>query len=120
MISSLDQIIEYSPEGIIVWEFKTSEFPELHIKNMTGFYRRVNGNLVVGCYAAYDAEGRGVGMFEITPGKKLLWSYPKPTDGRKINTNLMGVYMIETRRQSGHGAVGATIRERPVCSGQVQ
>ena len=95
LISSLDQITEYTPDGTVIWEFKTSELPELFIKNMTGFHRRANGNLVVGCYAAYDAEGRGVGMFEITRDKTLLWSYPKPTTGRKVDTNMMGVFMIE-------------------------
>lgn len=96
LISSLDQITEYVPDGKIVWEFKTSEFPDLFIKNMTGFHRRSNGNLVVGCYAAYDAEGRGVGMFELTSDKQLLWSYPKPADGRKVDTNMMGVFMMES------------------------
>jgi len=105
LISSLDQITEYTPDGTIAWEFKTSELPELFIKNITGFYRRANGNLVVGCYAAYDAQGRGVGMFEMTRDKTLLWSYPKPTDGRKVDTNMMGVLMIEPpekKTDSGH------------------
>ena len=104
LISSLEQITEYAPDGTIAWEFRSSELPDLHIRNMTGFYRRVNGNLVVGCYSAYDADGRGVGMFEITRDKKLLWSYPKPTDGRKVDTNMMGVFMIEpTEKKTGSG-----------------
>ena len=97
LISSLDQITEYAPDGNIVWEFKTSDLPELHIRNMTGFHRRANGNLVIGCYAAYDAEGRGVGMFEITRDKKLCWFYPKPTDGQKVDASMMGVFMIEPK-----------------------
>ena len=49
LISSLDQITEYAQDGTIAWEFKTSDLPDLHLRNMTGFYRRTNGNLVVGC-----------------------------------------------------------------------
>ncbi len=98
MISSLDQITEVDPKGEKVWEFRTSDLPELGIRNMTGFFLRENGNLVVGCYSAYDAEGKGAGMFEITREKKLVWSYGKPTDGRPVDRSMMGVEMLEKRR----------------------
>jgi len=90
IISSLDQITEYTPKGEIVWELKTSEFPDLHIRNMTGFFIRGNGNLIVGCYAAYDKDGNGVGMFEVTRDKKIVWTYQKPT-GDKVDRSMMGV-----------------------------
>ncbi len=95
LISSLDQITEFDKDGKTVWEFKKSDLPELNIRNMTGFHRRANGNLVIGCYSAYDKEGKGVGMFEITPEKKLVWAYKKPTDGRKVDNSMMGVEMLE-------------------------
>jgi outer membrane protein assembly factor BamB len=97
LISSLDQITEFTKDGKIVWEFKNSDLPDLGIRNMTGFQKRKNGNLLIGCYAAYDEEGRGVGMFEITPEKKLVWAYRKPTDGRKVDQNMMGVEMLEEK-----------------------
>ena len=104
LISSLDQISEYASDGTIVWEFKISDLPDLHIRNMTGFYRRANGNLIIGCYNAYDEEGRGVGMFEITRDKTLCWSYPKPTDGQKVDINMMGVNMIEPQDNKSDSA----------------
>ncbi|MDR1270862.1 MAG: hypothetical protein LBK82_15210 [Planctomycetaceae bacterium] len=93
LISSLDQITEFDPTGNSVWEFKKSELPDLGITNMTGFQRLKNGNLLIGCYAAYSKEGKGVGMFEITRNKKLVWAYQKPT-GEKIDKNMMGVQLI--------------------------
>ena len=90
MISSLDQVTEVSPEGKTVWEFKKSELPDLGIRSMTGFQILRNGNLLIGCYDAYDKDGKGVGMFEITRDKKLVWAYQKPTD-----RNMMGVEMQE-------------------------
>ncbi len=98
LISAIDRITEYTKDGNIAWEFQKSELPELHIGMMTGFQKRKNGNLVIGCYSAYDKEGRGVGMFEITPEKKLVWAYHKPTDGRKVDQNMMGVEMLEGKK----------------------
>lgn len=95
LVSSLGQIAEIDPEGETVWEFKNTDLPELDITNMTGFFVRKNGNLVIGCYAAYDKDGRGVGMFEITRDKKLVWKYDKPTDGRKVDNSMMGVELLE-------------------------
>jgi outer membrane protein assembly factor BamB len=93
LISSLDQITEFDPTGNSVWEFKKSELPDLGITNMTGFQRLKNGNLLIGCYAAYSKEGKGVGMFEITRNKKLVWAYQKST-GEKIDKNMMGIQLI--------------------------
>lgn len=90
MISSFDQVTIVSPNGKIEWEFKKSELPELGIRSMTGFQVLHSGNIVIGCYDAYDKEGNGVGMFEITRDKKLVWAYQKPTD-----RNMMGVEVQE-------------------------
>ena len=90
MISSIDQITEVSPEGKTIWEFKKSELPDLHIQSMTGFQILKSGNIVIGCYNAYDSEGKGAGMFEITRDKKLVWAYQKRTD-----RNMMGVEVQE-------------------------
>ena len=90
MISSLDQITEVTPDGKTVWEFKSSELPELGIRSMTGFQILQTCNLVIGCYDAYDSAGNGVGMFEITRDKKLVWAYQKRTD-----RNMMGVEIQE-------------------------
>jgi hypothetical protein len=94
MISSLDQITEVATDSKTVWEFKKSELPDLSIRAMTGFQILRNDNLVIGCYDAYDKEGKGVGMFEITRDKKLVWAYQKRTD-----RNMMGVEMQEPARE---------------------
>ena len=92
MVSSLDQITEVSPTGQTVWEFKKSELPDLGIRSMTGFQILRNGNIVIGCYDSYDREGNGVGMFEMTRDKKLVWAYQKRTD-----RNMMGVEVQEPK-----------------------
>ena len=92
MISSLDQVEEVSPKGDVVWDFKKTDLPDLSIRNMTGIHVLKNGNIVIGNYSAYDKDGKGVGMFEITRDKKLVWSYVSP--GRK-DKSMMGVQKLD-------------------------
>lgn len=96
IISSLDQISRWDKDDHLVWEFKKDDMPELAIKNMTGFQIQPNGNILIGCYAAYDKdkEGKGVGVFEITADKKLVWALHRPTDGRTVDQSFMGVCFV--------------------------
>jgi hypothetical protein len=77
LVSTLGSLIEYNPDGAIAWEFKNSDIPGLTITNMTGIQLLPNGNLVIGCYSAYQA-GKGCGLLEITPDKKPVWSFTSP------------------------------------------
>lgn len=77
MISSLNQLTEYAPNGTIVWEFNKNDIPGIPIHNMTGFQILPNGNYLIGCYAAYQ-KGEGSAFFEITRDKKLVWRYSQP------------------------------------------
>ena len=77
LVSALASLVEYKPDGAIAWEFKNSDIPGLTITNMTGMHLLSNGNIVTGCYQAYQG-GRGCGLVEITPDKKALWSFASP------------------------------------------
>lgn len=92
MISSLGEITEYDAAGQQVWQFKASDLPDLHIRNMTGFQVLPKGSLVIGCYAAYDKEGLGTGMFEISRERKLVWRYVSPNLRDKA---MMGVQKLD-------------------------
>lgn len=91
LISSLAQITEYDRDGNPVWEFAATDIPGVTIQNMTGFQALPNGNLVIGCYAAYTKEGQGTGMFEITRDKRLVWRYESPGLRDK---SMMGVHKL--------------------------
>ncbi|MCX6875577.1 MAG: hypothetical protein NTW21_17485 [Verrucomicrobia bacterium] len=77
LVSVLGSIIEYRTDGTIAWEFKNSDLPGLTITNLTGMHLLPNGNLVAGCYQAYQG-GQGCGLLEITPTKKAVWSFASP------------------------------------------
>lgn len=89
--STLNQVTEYDPNGKEVWEFKNTDIPGVTIRNITGIQVLPNGNLVMGCYSAYDKEGQGTGMLEITRDKKLVWRYVSPGLRDK---SMMGVHKI--------------------------
>ena len=113
MVSSLGQITEVAPDGKTVWEFKASELPQLGIRSMTGFQILRNGNIVIGCYDAYDSEGKGVGLFEITREKKLVWAYQKRTDRSMMGVEVREPADIKTVRiavtKEGKPVAGATV-----------
>lgn len=91
LVASLGQLTEYSPSGQVVLEFKKDDLPGVVIRNMTGIQVLANGNIVTGCYSAYDNEGAGTGMLEVTRDKKLVWRYVSPGLRDK---SLMGVHKL--------------------------
>jgi len=93
MISTLNQITEYDKTGKEVWEFKNTDLADHTITNMTGLHVLENGNVVIGCYAAYK-KGKGFGCFEITKAKKLVWGYSNP----KGDYCQMAAQLLNTRK----------------------
>lgn len=93
MISTLKKITEYNKGGVEVWEFKNTDLAEHTITNMTGMHVRKNGNLVIGCYAAYK-KGKGFGCFEISKDKKLVWGYSNP----KGDNYQMAAQLLDTKK----------------------
>ncbi|MDX9868586.1 MAG: PQQ-binding-like beta-propeller repeat protein, partial [Kiritimatiellia bacterium] len=91
VISSLNQITEYDRDGNEVWEFRAADLPDAAIRNMTGFQVLPDGNLVIGCYSAYDKTGAGTGMFEIGRDRRLVWRYVSPGLRDK---SMMGVHKL--------------------------
>lgn len=90
LVSTLNQITEYDKDGREVWEFTKNDVPPgVTVQNMTGMHVLPNGNVVVGCYAAYTKEGKGTGLFEVTREKKLVWRYTSP---KLRDASMMGVH----------------------------
>lgn len=86
-ISSLNQVQKWSPANQLLWELKANE-TGLPIKNMTGLHLLPNGNLIVGCYG----YGKGIGAFEVTPKKEILWTY---RSGEPCNDSHMAIQLLD-------------------------
>jgi hypothetical protein len=79
------RIIEVSPKGDLVWEFKASDSPDLNLVWVTSLQRLKNGNLVVGNFLR-GHEGRGAHAFEVTQDKKVVWRYASHSLVKSITT----------------------------------
>jgi prepilin-type processing-associated H-X9-DG protein len=89
-VSTLDHVTEYDAAGKKVWEFANTDIPGVTITNMTGMHLLPNGNLAVGCYAAYKGA-EGTGLFEIARDKKAVWRYGNP----KADGSLMALQVLD-------------------------
>jgi len=77
LVGSLKKIIEYDPKGTAIWEFSNTDVPGVKIGSITGIQLLPDGNIVAGCYRAYE-NNEGTGLFEITKDKKLVWRFADP------------------------------------------
>jgi hypothetical protein len=89
LVGALDRIVEFDAKGKVVWEFLAKDIPDVTVRNMTGIHLLANGNIVTGCYSAYD-KGKGCGLLEITREKKLVWSLCNP----KLGGSMMAVQKL--------------------------
>ena len=102
IVGALNKIVEFDVTGRVVWEFGNTDIPGLKITNMTGLQLLSNGNIVTGCYRAYDKE-EGCGLLEITRDRKLVWRLCAP----KLAGTMMPVQKLD---QNGKPLPGDCLR----------
>jgi hypothetical protein len=68
--------IEVDPRGKTVWELSNADFAEPMIKDACGGQRLPNGNTVI---CAYGVGARQTKLIEVTPAKKVVWTYADPS-----------------------------------------
>ncbi|MFA6561064.1 MAG: hypothetical protein WCV00_04055 [Verrucomicrobiia bacterium] len=109
LVSSLARLLEFDAAGKVVWEFANTDIPGVKITNMTALHLLPNGNIVTGCYRAYEKSGAsfqlanpndrkqeacatiGSGLLEITRDKKLVWHLSDP----KLAGTMMAVQKLD-------------------------
>ncbi len=69
-----NKVVELDADGNVVWEVSNDDFTENPFDDACGGQRLPNGNTVV---AAYHAKV-GIKLFEVTPEKKIAWTYEGP------------------------------------------
>lgn len=83
LISHIDAITEFSPDGKKVWQCHKLDLQPLTLGSFCGIHLLENGNLAVGIYAAYKKGGQAA-MLEITRNKQVVWKYSKPSADKSI------------------------------------
>ena len=79
------RIIEVTPDKRIVWEFGSNDAPELNLTWIFSLQRLKNGNLIVGNFLR-GQEGKGAHVFEVTPDKKVVWTWADHTLVKSLTT----------------------------------
>ena len=70
-----NSVVEMSPKGKPVWMLTNDDLPGKPLKDVCGVQRLPNGNTVL---TNYRAKGDAPRMIEVTPGKKIVWTYTHP------------------------------------------
>jgi outer membrane protein assembly factor BamB len=83
-------IIEVDGKGQEVWRFSNDDLPNKPISDICGAQRLANGNTVFTSYRAGKGQPK---LFEVTPDKKLVWTY---NDERKS-----GIHHFQILGQDG-------------------
>lgn len=68
-------LFEVDPAGKIVWQVKRDELPGIRLAFMTGLQRLPNGNTVASNWLGHGQFGKGPHLIEITPDKKVVWTF---------------------------------------------
>ncbi len=69
-----NQSVELNPDGKVVWRLSNDDLPGRPLDDPCGAQRLPNGNTVI---ASYHAPA-GVKLFEVTPDKRIVWTYEGP------------------------------------------
>ncbi|MDB5336680.1 MAG: hypothetical protein JWN70_2299 [Planctomycetaceae bacterium] len=70
-LTHANKVVEFSEKGEIVWSISNDDFKDNPLADPCGAHRLPNGNTVI---ASYGATGP-VKVLEVTPEKKLVWTY---------------------------------------------
>jgi hypothetical protein len=77
-----NKVVEFDANGAIAWKIGNDDFPnEKPFDDACGGQRLPNGNTVI---CAYHATGTAIKLFEVTPDKKLVWTYRGPYRAHEV------------------------------------
>jgi hypothetical protein len=69
-----NKTVELDAKGNVVWQISNADFAEKPFADPCGGQRLPNGNTVIASYGA-KADPGVIKIFEVTPEKKLVWTY---------------------------------------------
>ncbi len=84
--SGVPCLVEVSPEGKTVWEVSNKDLPDQPLKFLTGFQKLPNGNVLISNWLGHGKFGTAPHLLEITPDKKVVWTYADHQTFKTIST----------------------------------
>jgi hypothetical protein len=71
--------VEMDTDGNIVWSFDPEDFPpDTNLDWVLGVQRLPGGNTVIVNFLGHGKDGKGISILEVTPEKKIVWTYREP------------------------------------------
>ena len=80
------RVFEVDKTGKTVWQVQDGDLPGISLKFMTGFQRLPNGNTVMSNWLGHGQFGQAPHVIEITPDKKVVWTYADHHTMRTISS----------------------------------
>lgn len=80
------KVFEIDPKGKVVWEVKGDDLKGIQLTFMAGVQRLPNGNTLMCNWLGHGHIGNGVHMLEVTPDKKVVWSYADHAAAKTVST----------------------------------
>jgi hypothetical protein len=75
-----NKTVELDAKGKVIWKISNDDFPEKPFADPCGGQRLPNGNTVI---ASYGSRGP-IKIFEVTPDKKIVWTYEGKHNAHEI------------------------------------
>ncbi len=86
------RVFEVDPAGTIVWQISNDDLPGEPLAFMTGFHRLPSGNTVISNWLGHNRFGTAPHIYEITPDKKVVWTFNDHENFRTVSTvQVLGV-----------------------------
>jgi hypothetical protein len=95
------RLFEVDPAGKVVWEVSNRDLPGAPLRFLTGFHRLPNGNTLISNWLGHGELGKAPHLFEITPDKKVVWTYENHKDFRTISS----VVVLDAEGKAPVGAI---------------
>jgi outer membrane protein assembly factor BamB len=79
------KVVELDDAGKVIWELNENDLPGNPLRLMAGCQRLPNGNTLFCNYLGHGFIGKQPMVFELTPGKKVVWEFADHAHFKTIN-----------------------------------
>jgi len=83
------RVFEVDPGGKTVWQVQSNELAGVSLKFMAGLERLPNGDTLMANWLGHNQYGRTADLIEVTPDKRVVWSFSVGKDMRTISSALL-------------------------------
>ncbi len=95
------QVMEIDPSGTTVWSVKENDLLGNPLRLMAGAQRLPNGNTLLCNYLGHGHIGENPMVYEVTPDKKLVWSFADHVQFKTVNQ----IQILDTPVDVIHGEI---------------